>query len=150
MKVIDIDGDLFADLKQGDTIAHGCNCVGVMGAGVAKPIKEMFPENFKRYKASCNNKTFYPGGVLYTKEKNVGIYNLGTQLKPGPDAKIASIDKSVHKMLKLAAVREEWSIKTVRLGCGIGGLEWTDVKPVLEAIDFPGELLVYYMEAKWY
>lgn len=148
MKVIDIEGDLFADLKQGDTIAHGCNCSGVMGAGVAKPIKDMFPDNYKRYKQLCEDGTFRPGSLCYKKEKGIGIYNLGTQFKPGKDAHIVNVDRAVREMVRFAAFRDEWEIKTVRLGCGIGGLQWDDVKLILEKIDFPGELLVYYMEMK--
>lgn len=148
MQVTDIEGDLFEDLEKGDTIAHGCNSFGLMGAGIAKPIKEMFPKNFERYKKLCDDGTFRPGSLCYKKENGIGIYNLGTQFKPGPDAHIVNIERSVKEMLNYAAFRDEWTIKTVRLGCGIGGLDWNDVKPVLEGMDFPGELLVYYMENK--
>lgn len=40
--------------------------------------------------------------------------------------------------------RDQWEIKTFRLGCGIGGLDWEVVKPELEKIDSPVHLTVYY------
>lgn len=44
-----IEGDLIALAKDGrfDVIAHGCNCMGVMGAGLAKAIRAHFPEAYK-------------------------------------------------------------------------------------------------------
>lgn len=144
MKITEIQGDMFEGLKQGDTIAHGCNSFGLMGAGVAKIVHDMFPKNFDRYKDLCDSRDFRPGGLMYYKEKGVGIYNLGTQWKPGPDAHITNVRSSVKEMLRFAAFRDEWVIKTVRLGCGIGGLKWDEVEPELEKIDHPVELQVYY------
>jgi O-acetyl-ADP-ribose deacetylase (regulator of RNase III) len=41
-----VKGDLLALAKEGkfDIIVQGCNCHNVMGAGLAKQIKEEFPE----------------------------------------------------------------------------------------------------------
>ena len=41
-----IRGDLIALAQDGhfDVIVHGCNCQCTMGAGIAKAIKEAFPE----------------------------------------------------------------------------------------------------------
>lgn len=144
MKIIEIQGDMFADLKEGDVIAHGCNSMGVMGAGVAKIVRERFPKNYKRYTDLCDIREFRPGTAMYYQEKGIGIYNLGTQFKPGADANLMNIRSSVKDMLNYAAFRGQWKIKTVRLGCGIGGLTWDQVKPELEKIDHPVELEVYY------
>jgi len=35
-------------------IAHGCNCQGVMGAGVAKRLRTKWPEIFKPHKTICD------------------------------------------------------------------------------------------------
>ncbi len=47
MKVI--EGDLIVLGEQGkfDVIVHGCNCFCTMGAGIAKTIKQKFPEAYK-------------------------------------------------------------------------------------------------------
>lgn len=145
MNVIDIEDDIFANLKKGDVIAHGCNSFGVAG-GFAGVMKEKFPKNFKRYKDLCDIREFRPGSAMYYKEKGIAIYNLGTQFKPGSDANMMNIRSSVKDMLNYAAFRDEWEIKTVRLGCGIGGLTWEQVKPELEKIDHPVTLHVYYKE----
>lgn len=42
-------GDLIQLAKQGkfDVIVHGCNCQNTMGSGIAKQIKDAFPQAFK-------------------------------------------------------------------------------------------------------
>lgn len=51
MKIV--EGDLIDLALRGhfDVIVHGCNCMGTMGAGIAKTIKSVFPE---AYEADCN------------------------------------------------------------------------------------------------
>ena len=47
MKII--QGDLIKKAKDGefDLIIHGCNCFCTMGAGIAKGIKNNFPQAFQ-------------------------------------------------------------------------------------------------------
>jgi len=145
MKVTEIQGDLFADLKVGDAVAHGANCRGIMGAGVAKAIKAKFPQNFNYYNQFCNRDMFKPGDIIPFQENGFVIYNLGTQYELGADAKVENVRVSVRSMVSHAATYTDLKqIKTVRLGCGIGGLDWDEVKPVLEEIPSELELIVYY------
>ena len=44
-----------------DIIAHQVNCKGVMGAGLARQIREKYPEVYERYKDLCNRPE-YRGG----------------------------------------------------------------------------------------
>ena len=37
-----------------DVIVHGCNCQGVMGSGIAKEIKDRFPEAYQVYRQEFN------------------------------------------------------------------------------------------------
>lgn len=45
-------GNLFDTDAQ--IIAHSCNCRGAMGSGVAKQVKERFPNVYKAYVSCCN------------------------------------------------------------------------------------------------
>ena len=50
--VKEIKGDLLtADVK---IRGHQVNCRGVMGAGIAKQVREKYPEAFEQYKALCD------------------------------------------------------------------------------------------------
>ena len=42
-------GDMFAEVDKG-FIVHGCNAQGVMGSGVAKIIRDMYPKAYQVYR----------------------------------------------------------------------------------------------------
>lgn len=48
------EGNLLDALSPTNAIAHGCNCQGVWGSGVAKQMKERYPEAFTGYKKWCD------------------------------------------------------------------------------------------------
>lgn len=54
---------IWSDLLEAnvDIIAHQVNCKGVMGAGLARQIREKYPEVYERYKDLCNRPE-YRGG----------------------------------------------------------------------------------------
>ena len=62
-------GNLFS-VKSG-VIAHGCNCQGVMGSGVAKQVKELYPKAYEKYIEFC-----------YASEEKLGKAQL-VQVQPG-------------------------------------------------------------------
>ncbi len=39
-----VAGDLFANIRAVQAFAHGCNCQGSMGAGIAVGFRERYPE----------------------------------------------------------------------------------------------------------
>lgn len=47
-----IIGDMLTGVDKG-IIVHGCNAVGVMGSGIAKLIKDKWPEVFMSYARHC-------------------------------------------------------------------------------------------------
>ena len=49
-----VKGDLLAMAARGDfdVIVHGCNCQNTMGSGIAKQIKDRFPQ---AYEADCDS-----------------------------------------------------------------------------------------------
>lgn len=49
MSLIKVKGDLLALAEAGkfDIIVHGCNCQNTMGSGIAKQIKDQYPEAFQ-------------------------------------------------------------------------------------------------------
>lgn len=145
MKVIDIQGDLFEALNPGDSLAHGANCMGFMGAGVAKPIHDRYPVNYGVYRYLCINGFFTLGDCLEVGEGDHTVYNLATQHFPGPHANLGAIGLAVKNMAIQTAARQVDLVKTVRLGCGIGGLDWDEqVKPMLDELDSDLTLEVYY------
>ena len=53
-------GDIFR-LEGVTSYAHGCNCAGAMGKGIAVSFKQRLPEMYAEYKELCRNGQFKPG-----------------------------------------------------------------------------------------
>lgn len=131
-------GDVF-NFNDVKNFAHGCNCAGAMGKGIAIQFKERFPEMYIEYKNLCKNKIFMPGGVFMYKYEDGYVFNLGTQATWKTKATTIAIETSFLKMLKMASENEIHDIVLPRIGAGLGGLNWSEVKLIIEktSIQFP-------------
>lgn len=135
------EGDLFADDLP--ALAHGCNCSGVMGAGIAKQFKHRWPAMFEAYRERCRAGDFELGDVfLWRAEKGPVIYNLATQSRPGPHANLSAIRHSIERVLRPAEQAKIEQIGIPRLGAGHGGLELDDVHGVLEDVAFNSDVIL--------
>src|SRR5580692_4205958 len=123
-------GDLFAaeDLRA---YAHGCNCAGAMGAGIAIEFKRRWPRMFEEYRTRCEDGRFGLGDVFVWTEGEHTIFNLGTQEHWRKKAQISALVRSLEKMCGLATSAGIERIGLPRIGAGLGGLDWTRVKKVI-------------------
>lgn len=144
------EGDLFASGLP--ALAHGCNCQGVMGAGIAVQFRERWPRMYAEYRRRCSVGEFRLGDVMMWRDigwampfSPVTIFNLATQDRPGPDARLDALTVSVARMLLLAGRNGITAVGMPMIGCGIGGLEWEHVNYTLEvlAARSPVELIVH-------
>ncbi|AWN04556.1 phosphatase [Rhodococcus phage Grayson] len=127
----EIQGDVFE--SGAPVIAHGCNTVGVMGAGIAKEMRNRYPLMHMRYQQMCDDQIFLPGHMyLYTVVgKDLYIANLATQKYPGRNAKLEYIEESMAKLIQYCEKHNISPIAMPRIGAGIGGLDWKDVVVML-------------------
>lgn len=123
--ILSYQGDLFAANER--VIAHGCNTIGVMGAGVAKIVKSKSLLAYSRYKAVCDARVFHLGYAQFVVDEEIDmcIYNLATQIAPGADASVWGIFLSFCNMLEHAKHVGINRIAIPRIGAGIGGLDWS-------------------------
>jgi len=131
-------GDIFK-LPQVTNYAHGCNCAGAMGKGIALQFKAKFPEMYTEYKKLCTEGKFRLGDVFIYQYSSGFIFNLGTQATWRTKADINAIKTSIEQMLLLASQNELNKIALPKIGAGLGGLLWKDVKEVIEniAVKYP-------------
>ena len=123
-------GDIFA--TDGiHAYAHGCNCAGAMGAGIAIEFKRRWPRMFDDYAARCADGRFTLGDVCVWTEGEHTIFNLGTQEHWRKKAQIPALTKSLGKMLELAAHAGIARVGLPRIGSGLGGLDWPRVRKIL-------------------
>ncbi|MDE6303910.1 MAG: macro domain-containing protein [Paramuribaculum sp.] len=140
-------GDIF-NICGVSSYAHGCNCAGAMGKGIALQFRNKYPEMYSEYKAMCKVKAYRPGDVFDYNYGEGHIYNLGTQATWRTKARIIYIEQSIKKMLELAAKENVTKIALPAIGAGLGGLKWDEVKEVLNrvSVDYP-DIELYVVEA---
>lgn len=128
-------GDL---LKQDDVdaIVNTVNCVGVMGKGIALQFKNKWPENYKAYQKACADGEVRPGKMFLFESgglvKPNFIINFPTKTQWKAKSKIEFIRDGLVDLIiqvKRLGIR---SIAVPPLGCGNGGLDWHEVRPLIE------------------
>ena len=123
-------GDLFACGAQ--TLVNTVNCVGVMGRGVAFEFKKRFPAMFDDYIRRCDRGAVRLGEpYLYRDISGARIVNFPTKAHWRSPARLKDIERGLDYFVAHAA---EWGVTSVAmppLGCGNGGLEWSEVGPLM-------------------
>jgi O-acetyl-ADP-ribose deacetylase (regulator of RNase III) len=116
------DGDLFASGLP--ALAHGVNCKGVMGAGIAAQFRYRYPKMFESYRRRCLRGELLPGEIVPWKhDDGTVIFNLATQDNFGACAQPWMIAAAVGQMVTEAiADYQVTEIGLPMIGCGIGGL----------------------------
>ncbi len=123
-------GDLFASRAQ--TLVNTVNCVGVMGKGVALEFKKRWPAMFEDYQRRCAAKQVRLGEpYLYRDASGMAIVNFPTKNHWRSPSRVADIENGLDDLVARA---EGWGIRSLALpplGCGSGGLEWSEVGPLI-------------------
>lgn len=114
------------------TLVNTVNCVGVMGKGLAKAFKDRDAAMFARYKELCDQRLIEPGKLWLWRGSDSWTLNFPTKVHWRNPSKIEWIEAGLEKFV---SVYEDQGIREIsfpRLGCGNGGLEWNDVRPLME------------------
>lgn len=140
--VKEIKGDLLStDVK---IRCHQVNCKGVMGSGIAKQVKDKYPEAYEQYKVLCDQ--FGSSLLGHTQfvacHDGTVIANLFAQDGyggPEPQTNLSAMDECLSQVATFA-FRTGASVGFPKLlGCGLGGGNWDDVgKLIASYFDFKG------------
>jgi O-acetyl-ADP-ribose deacetylase (regulator of RNase III) len=121
--------------ENAEALVNTVNCVGVMGKGVALQFKQAFPENFLAYKKACTAKELQPGkmfifptGQLFPRY----LINFPTKRHWKEKSRLEDIQTGLKALVAVVRQLEIRSIAIPPLGCGNGGLDWAEVKPLIE------------------
>jgi len=131
------------DYKRGDilredveALVNTVNCVGIMGRGIALQFKNAFPENFKTYAAACDRNEVQPGRMLVFETDRLTnpkyIINFPTKRHWRGKSRIEDIDAGLVALVNEIRSRNIHSIAIPPLGSGLGGLDWSTVRPRIE------------------
>ena len=117
-----------------EALVNTVNCVGVMGKGIALQFKQAFPDNFQQYKKACNKKEVQPGQMFLTSTGKLFpkyIINFPTKRHWRGKSKIEDIESGLTALVESVKQFNIKSIAIPPLGCGNGGLNWKQVKPMI-------------------
>lgn len=136
MKIEYRKGDLFkTDCK---CIVHGCNAQGVMGAGVAKIIRERYPKAYERYRNEYELHQHLKLGTLVTVpcEDRI-IINAITQDSYGNNgSRYVSYDAVSECMKRIDRHYELYGTTEVampKIGAGLAGGDWNVIAAIIES-----------------
>jgi O-acetyl-ADP-ribose deacetylase (regulator of RNase III) len=120
-----------------EALVNTVNCVGYMGKGVALQFKKAFPENFKAYERACRAQEVRPGRMF--------VFATGAMMNPrhiinfptkrgwrGP-SRIEDIEAGLKALVQEIRRLGATSVAVPPLGCGLGGLDWRLVRPMIES-----------------
>lgn len=114
-------------------LVNTVNTVGIMGKGIAKDFKTIYPEMFKRYKELCEMKMLIIGKLWLYKTDHKWILNFPTKVHWRNPSKIEHIEAGLKKFVSCYAEKGITSISFPMLGCGNGELDWdSEVRPLME------------------
>lgn len=123
--------DIFESPAQ--VIVNTVNTVGVMGKGIAKQYKKLYPEMFKEYQYFCENKMLEIGNLWIYKTEGKWVLNFPTKKHWRSPSKLEYIEEGLKKFVDTYKDKGIRSISFPPLGCGNGGLNWEEeVKPLME------------------
>lgn len=139
MKVI--KGNLLDLASEGkfNVIAHGCNCFHTFGAGIAKGIKQMFPEAYEADRETKHGDVRKMGNLsFYEHDTPVRVYNLYTQVYPGKSRGIKfdtqrdrynAIESALKRMCKHLKPTDKLGLPMI--GAGLAGGDWGVISEII-------------------
>lgn len=132
-----VKGDIL--MSGAEAIAHGIAPNDDFKQGLALSLREMWPSLYKDFRHFC--KTSHPKEGTLWSWKAAGsplVINLFTQNHPSVQggtpgkAEISYVNATLKELVRELSEQKVRSLAITRVACGVGGLSWTDVKPLLE------------------
>ena len=127
-------GDILAE--DVEALVNTVNCVGVMGRGIALQFKKRFPENFRAYSKACDKGEVQPGRMFVFSTRRLTnpqyVINFPTKRHWRGDSRLEDIEAGLSDLTRCIRESGVRSVAIPPLGSGLGGLDWTAVRPLIE------------------
>lgn len=126
--------DNLLSVKRG-VIVHGCNAQGVFGSGVAKAIKDKYPEAFKKYTIDLELFKMTLGDLsLYKYSEELTIVSAITQQFYGRDANVRyvsydAVDRAFDKIF--SSTDDQYAVSLPKIGAGLGNGVWKVIEEII-------------------
>ena len=129
------------NLDFSTTFTNPVNLVGVMGAGLARAVAIAYPDSLPAYQADLRSVRLRHGTVTaWRKPDGNYILQVPTKRHWRNNSPLDLVQASIDALFPLCESLAIDTVHVVKLGCGLGGLDWNlQVKPYLSetASKFP-------------
>lgn len=116
-----------------DALVNTVNTQGVMGKGIALQFKKAWPGMYADYQRACRRGEVQPGRMhVWATEAMSGprwIINFPTKRHWRGRSRLQDIESGLTNLATVIGEMGITSIAVPPLGCGNGGLAWSDVEP---------------------
>jgi O-acetyl-ADP-ribose deacetylase (regulator of RNase III) len=132
----EVSGDIL--LSEAEVIAHGLAPKDHFTSGLALGLREEWPAMVKDFRHYCHLENPAAGGIWLWSGPGRRIANLFTQepaRQEGGHPGKASVENVNHALRALHRLAEKEHFKSIalpRLATGVGGLEWSEVRPLID------------------
>ncbi len=132
----EIKGDLLKMASDGefDIIIHGCNCQHTMGAGIAGQLRkwpEVYEADLKTPRGSDKLGCFSHATISREGHRPFTVINAYTQEWPGKDLREWAMASALIRVAQSYPLEK---IGMCKIGAGIAGGDWNDLKKMVEVI----------------
>ena len=134
-------GDILTPATNGGktVVCHQVNCMGVMGGGLARQVRDKFPAVYEEYRQRCMNTTDKKhnlGLVLYSyaplSTHGFIIANLFGQYEYGVTRRHTDYNALTVALADVSRRYQDCTIRIpYKIGCGLGGGDWDMVTSVI-------------------
>lgn len=118
-----------------EALVNTVNTVGVMGKGIALQFKQAFPSNYRAYRRACDEDRVVPGTVLLHDVGELSnpryILNFPTKRHWRSKSRLTDIEAGLVDLRAKLLEHRIGSVAVPPLGCGNGGLDWDEVRPLI-------------------
>ena len=112
-----------------DVLVNPVNCVGVAGAGLALEFRTRFPDSYLKYKEACASKSLKIGRTFLDFDPPILYFPTKSHWKH--KSTLSGIRSGLNSMVRILRSTGFTTVAVPKLGCGLGGLDWKDVRPMI-------------------
>ncbi|GII29152.1 macro domain-containing protein [Planotetraspora mira] len=129
--ITETTGDLLRDDAQ--ALVNTVNTVGVMGRGIARQFKREFPDVFTAYAEACADGRVQPGHILPVRlgDGDRWVLNFPTKRHWRQRSRLDDVEAGLDDLARILVRLDIRSVAVPPLGCGNGGLDWSQVRPLI-------------------